>query len=113
MVATYEAQSQRSRRTSPKARSRRSRSARHRSAGRRDGTGAAALAAARTGAQVTRSTLGRNGGAVRAHGVPTSTHDRWTARRSILPMPSFDAVLSVFGVMLFPDWRAGLREMAR
>jgi SAM-dependent methyltransferase len=30
-----------------------------------------------------------------------------------LPDASFDAVLSVFGVMLFADWRAGLREMAR
>ncbi len=30
-----------------------------------------------------------------------------------LPDAAFDAVVSVFGVMLFPDWRAGLREMAR
>lgn len=30
-----------------------------------------------------------------------------------LPDASFDAVISVFGVMLFPDWGAGLREMAR
>jgi SAM-dependent methyltransferase len=30
-----------------------------------------------------------------------------------LPSESFDAVASVFGVMLFPDWRAGLREMVR
>lgn len=30
-----------------------------------------------------------------------------------LPDASFDAVFSIFGVMLFPDWRAGLREMAR
>lgn len=30
-----------------------------------------------------------------------------------LPDASFDAVISVFGVMMFPDWRGGLREMAR
>ena len=30
-----------------------------------------------------------------------------------LPDGSFDAVLSLFGVTLFADWRAGLREMAR
>ena len=30
-----------------------------------------------------------------------------------LPDAAFDATVSVFGVMLFPDWRAGLREMAR
>ncbi|MDP3208487.1 MAG: methyltransferase domain-containing protein, partial [Rhodoglobus sp.] len=30
-----------------------------------------------------------------------------------LPDASFDVVLSIFGVMLFPDWRAGLLEMAR
>jgi len=30
-----------------------------------------------------------------------------------LPDASFDAAFSMFGIMLFPDWRAGLSEMAR
>lgn len=29
------------------------------------------------------------------------------------PDGAFDAVFSIFGVMLFPDWRQGLRELAR
>jgi len=27
--------------------------------------------------------------------------------------PDFDAVFSIFGVFMFPDWRKGLAEMAR
>jgi SAM-dependent methyltransferase len=36
-------------------------------------------------------------------------------RRSALTVPdaSFDAAFSIFGVMLFSDWRRGLREQAR
>lgn len=30
-----------------------------------------------------------------------------------IPDASFDAAFSMFGIMLFPDWRAGLSEMAR
>ncbi len=30
-----------------------------------------------------------------------------------LPDGSFDAVFSIFGVIMFPDWRQGLAEMAR
>lgn len=30
-----------------------------------------------------------------------------------LPDASFDAVFSIFGVIMFPDWRKGLSEMAR
>lgn len=29
------------------------------------------------------------------------------------PSDGFDAAFSIFGVMLFPDWRAGLRELHR
>ncbi|WP_419953958.1 class I SAM-dependent methyltransferase [Methylobacterium sp.] len=29
------------------------------------------------------------------------------------PNESFDAVFSIFGVIMFPDWRKGLAEMAR
>lgn len=30
-----------------------------------------------------------------------------------LPDASFDAAFSMFGIMLFPDWRAGLHELGR
>ncbi|MFX7996903.1 class I SAM-dependent methyltransferase, partial [Acinetobacter baumannii] len=30
-----------------------------------------------------------------------------------LPDGGFDAVVSIFGVIMFPDWRKGLAEMAR
>ena len=30
-----------------------------------------------------------------------------------VPDASFDAAFSIFGVMLFSDWRRGLREQAR
>ena len=78
------------------------------------GTGAAALAAARTGAKVT--AIDFSAGMierVRAHGVPNIDARQMDGQALALPDAAFDAVLSVFGVMLFPDWRAGLREMAR
>jgi SAM-dependent methyltransferase len=31
----------------------------------------------------------------------------------VFPDASFDAAVSTFGIMLFPDWQLGLREMAR
>uniref|UniRef100_Q07M63 Methyltransferase type 11 n=1 Tax=Rhodopseudomonas palustris (strain BisA53) TaxID=316055 RepID=Q07M63_RHOP5 len=78
------------------------------------GTGAVALAAARTGAQVT--AIDFSAGMVQrvlSHGVPNIEAKQMDGQALDLPDASFDAVLSVFGVMLFPDWRAGLREMAR
>jgi ubiquinone/menaquinone biosynthesis C-methylase UbiE len=78
------------------------------------GTGAAALAAARTGAQVT--AIDFSAGMVQrvgAHGLPNIDARQMDGQALDLPDASFDAALSVFGVMLFPDWRAGLREMAR
>jgi SAM-dependent methyltransferase len=78
------------------------------------GTGAAALAAARTGAEVT--AIDFSAGMVqrvRAHGVPNIDARQIDGQALDLPDASFDAVLSIFGVMLFPDWRAGLREIAR
>ncbi|WP_246799477.1 class I SAM-dependent methyltransferase [Bradyrhizobium sp. CCBAU 51753] len=78
------------------------------------GTGAAALAAARTGAQVT--AIDFSAGMVqrvRAHGISNIDAQQMDGQALDLPDAAFDAVLSVFGVMLFPDWRAGLREMAR
>jgi len=78
------------------------------------GTGAAALAAARSGADVT--AIDFSAGMVlrvRSHGLPNIDARQMDGQALDLPDASFDAVLSVFGVMLFPDWRAGLREMAR
>lgn len=78
------------------------------------GTGSAALAAARTGAQVT--AIDFSAGMVervRAHGLPNIDARQMDGHALDLPDVSFDAALSVFGVMLFADWRAGLREMAR
>jgi ubiquinone/menaquinone biosynthesis C-methylase UbiE len=78
------------------------------------GTGAAALAAARKGAEVL--AIDFSSGMVErvlSHGVPNVAAKQMDGQALDLPDASFDAVMSVFGVMLFPDWRAGLREMAR
>ncbi len=78
------------------------------------GTGAAALAAARTGAAITAIDFSAGMVArVRAHGLPNIQARQMDGQALDLPDGAFDAVVSVFGVMLFPDWRAGLREMAR
>ncbi|MGY3440937.1 class I SAM-dependent methyltransferase [Bradyrhizobium sp. USDA 4473] len=78
------------------------------------GTGAAALAAARIGAAVTAIDFSAGMVArVRAHGQPNIEARQMDGQALDLPDASFDAAVSVFGVMLFPDWRAGLREMAR
>lgn len=79
------------------------------------GPGALALAAARVGAAVTAidfsqtmiDRLRRRVGdlSIAAHCMDGQALD--------LPDASFDRACSVFGVPLFPDWRAGLREMAR
>jgi ubiquinone/menaquinone biosynthesis C-methylase UbiE len=78
------------------------------------GTGAAALAAVRAGADVL--AIDFSPGMVQrvlAHGLPGLDARQMDGQALDLPNASFDAVLSIFGVMLFPDWRAGLREMAR
>ncbi|KWV47780.1 ubiquinone biosynthesis protein UbiE [Bradyrhizobium macuxiense] len=78
------------------------------------GTGAAALSAARTGARVT--AIDFSAGMVqlvRAYGVANIDARQMDGQALDLPDGAFDAVMSVFGVMLFADWRAGLREMAR
>ena len=78
------------------------------------GTGVAALAAARTGAAVTAIDFSAGMVArVRAHDVANIEARQMDGQALDLPDAAFDAVVSVFGVMLFPDWRAGLREMAR
>ncbi|MHC6153342.1 class I SAM-dependent methyltransferase [Bradyrhizobium elkanii] len=78
------------------------------------GTGAAALAAARTGAEVTAIDFSAGMVArVRAHGAANIEARQMDGQALDLPDAAFDAAVSVFGVMLFPDWRAGLCEMAR
>lgn len=78
------------------------------------GTGAAALAAARIGATVTAIDFSAGMVArVRAHGLPNIEARQMDGQALDLPDAAFDAAVSVFGVMLFSDWRTGLREMAR
>jgi ubiquinone/menaquinone biosynthesis C-methylase UbiE len=78
------------------------------------GTGAAALAAARTGAEITAIDFSAGMVArVRAHGLQNIEARQMDGQALDLPDAAFDAAISVFGVMLFPDWRAGLHEMAR
>jgi SAM-dependent methyltransferase len=79
------------------------------------GPGALALAAARAGAVVTaidfsQTMVDRLNG--RIDGLPIEAH-RMDGQALDLPDARFDRACSVFGVPLFPDWRAGLREMAR
>jgi ubiquinone/menaquinone biosynthesis C-methylase UbiE len=79
------------------------------------GPGALALAAARAGARVTAidfsaemiDRLGR-----RIGGLPI-TALRMDGQALDFTDDSFDRACSVFGIPLFPDWRTGLRELAR
>lgn len=78
------------------------------------GVGALALVAAREGAQVLATDFSE--GMVRL--VASAGHPNVEARQMDgqaldLPDGSFDAAFSMFGVMLFADWRKGLSEMAR
>ncbi|ATY33788.1 class I SAM-dependent methyltransferase [Sphingomonas psychrotolerans] len=78
------------------------------------GTGALALAAARAGAQVLATDFSSGMVArVAAHGLLNLEGRTMDGQALDLPDASFDAVFSVFGVMMFPDWRKGLAEMAR
>lgn len=78
------------------------------------GVGAAAAVAAAAGAQVLAVDFSpgmvRRVQERRLQGVEARQMDGQALE---LPDASFDAVISVFGVMLFPDWNRGLREMAR
>jgi ubiquinone/menaquinone biosynthesis C-methylase UbiE len=78
------------------------------------GVGALAFAAERGGADVLATDFSQ--GMVKL--VAAAGHPRIEARQMDgqaldLPDARFDAAFSMFGVMLFADWRAGLREMAR
>ena len=78
------------------------------------GTGALALAAARSGAQVLATDFAPGMVArVAAAGLPNVEARVMDGQALDLPDAAFDAVFSIFGVIMFPDWRKGLAEMAR
>jgi ubiquinone/menaquinone biosynthesis C-methylase UbiE len=78
------------------------------------GTGALALAAARTGAQVLATDFSPAMVArIAAAGLPNVEARVMDGQALALPDASFDAAFSIFGVIMFPDWRKGLAEMAR
>jgi len=78
------------------------------------GTGALALLAARTGAQVLATDFSPGMIArIAASNLPNVAARVMDGQALVLEDASFDAVFSIFGVILFPDWRNGLAEMAR
>ena len=78
------------------------------------GTGALALAAARTGAQILATDFSPGMVArIAAAGLPNVEARVMDGQKLDLPDAGFDAVFSIFGVIMFPDWRKGLAEMAR
>ena len=78
------------------------------------GTGALALAAARKGAQVLATDFSPGMIArIEAARLPNVVARVMDGQALSLPDASFDLVCSIFGVMMFPDWRKGLCEMAR
>lgn len=78
------------------------------------GTGALALAAARSGARVLATDFSPGMVAcVAAEGLPNVEARVMDGQALDLPDASFDAVFSIFGVIMFPDWRKGLAEMRR
>lgn len=78
------------------------------------GTGALALAAARAGAQVLATDFSPGMVArITAQGLPNVEARVMDGQALTLPDGGFDAVFSIFGVIMFPDWRKGLSEMAR
>jgi ubiquinone/menaquinone biosynthesis C-methylase UbiE len=78
------------------------------------GIGALAIVAARAGARVLATDFA-DGMVQRvlSFGLPNIEARTMDGQALDLPDGSFDAAFSMFGVMLFPDWRAGLSEMAR
>jgi len=78
------------------------------------GTGALALAAARTGAHVLATDFSPAMVArIAAANLPHVEACVMDGQALDLPDGGFDAVFSIFGVIMFPDWRKGLSEMAR
>ena len=78
------------------------------------GTGALSLLAARTGARVLATDFSPGMVArIAATKLPNLESRVMDGQALVLDDASFDAVFSIFGVMMFPDWRRGLAEMAR
>ncbi len=78
------------------------------------GAGALAVAAARAGARVLATDFSSAMvQRVLSYALPNLDARQMDGQALDLPDASFDAAFSMFGVMLFPDWRAGLAEMAR
>lgn len=78
------------------------------------GAGALALVAARASAQVLATDFSPGMvESVLSHGLPNLDGRVMDGQALDLPDASFDAAFSMFGIMLFPDWRKGLAEMAR
>lgn len=78
------------------------------------GTGALTLAAAVSGAQVVATDFSPGMVArIAAKGLPNVEARVMDGQALDLPDGVFDAVFSIFGVFMFPDWRKGLAEMAR
>ncbi|KKC23931.1 class I SAM-dependent methyltransferase [Sphingomonas sp. SRS2] len=78
------------------------------------GTGALALTAARTGARVLATDFSPAMVARVAAAKVANVEARVMDGQALaLDDGSFDAVFSIFGVIMFPDWRKGLAEMAR
>lgn len=78
------------------------------------GTGALALIAARTGAQVLATDFSPGMVArIAAANAPNVEARVIDGQALALDDGSFDAVFSIFGVIMFPNWRKGLAEMAR
>lgn len=79
------------------------------------GPGALALAAEERGARVTaidfsQAMVDRLSARAEGRAIEARSMD---GQALALPNDAFDRVASVFGIPLFPDWRAGLAEMAR
>jgi ubiquinone/menaquinone biosynthesis C-methylase UbiE len=78
------------------------------------GTGALALAAAKAGAQVLATDFSPGMVArIAAVDLPNVDAKVMDGQALTLPDGDFDAVFSIFGVIMFPNWRKGLSEMAR
>jgi ubiquinone/menaquinone biosynthesis C-methylase UbiE len=78
------------------------------------GTGALALAAARSGARVLATDFSPGMVGVVAQANLPNVQTRVMDGQSLdLPDQSFDAVFSIFGVIMFPDWKKGVSEMVR
>lgn len=78
------------------------------------GTGALALLAARTGAQVLATDFSPGMIArIAERNLPNVEARVMDGQALSLENASFDAVFSIFGVIMFPEWRKGLAEMAR